>query len=70
MIQDFPAGMGYDDMSYFTQAVPGAFYFIGSANKDKGTDYPHHNPRFDIDEDSLLIGTEMHVKLALGFLKD
>jgi len=68
-VQAFPAGMGYDDMSYFMQTVPGSYYYIGSANKNKGTDYPHHNPRFDIDEDSLLIGTEMHVKLALGFLK-
>jgi len=61
--------MGYDDASYFLQEVPGAYYFIGSGNKDKGTDYPHHNPHFDIDEDSLLIGTEMHVKVALGFTK-
>lgn len=60
--------MGYDDVSYFLQAAPGAFYFIGSSNKDKGTDCPHHNPHFDIDEDSLLIGTEMHVRVASGFL--
>jgi len=69
-VQAFPAGMGYDDMSYFMQIVPGSYYYIGSSNKNKGTDYPHHNPRFDIDEDSLLIGAEMHVELALGFLED
>ena len=68
-VLDFPAQMGYDDMSYFMQTVPGSYYYIGSSNKNKGTDYPHHNPRFDIDEDSLLIGTEMHVKLAMGFLE-
>ena len=60
--------MAYDDMSYFLQEVPGAFYIIGSSNKEKGTDYPHHNPRFDIDEDSLSIGVEMHVRIAQGFL--
>jgi len=67
-VLDFPAQMGYDDMSYFMQTVPGSYHYIGSANKNKGTDYPHHHPHFDIDEDSLLIGTEMHVKVALGFL--
>jgi len=60
--------MAYEDMSYFLREVPGAFYIIGSSNKDKGTDYPHHNPRFDIDEDSLSIGVEMHVRLAQAFL--
>ena len=61
-------GMGYDDMSYFLQEVPGAYYMIGSSNKDKGTDYPHHNPLFNIDEDSLPIGVEMHVRIAQAFL--
>jgi len=61
-------GMGGDDMAYFLQEVPGAYYIIGSGNKNKGTDYPHHNPHFDIDEDNLPIGAEMHVKVALCFL--
>jgi len=62
--------MGYDDVSYFLQEVPGAYYVIGSGNKDRGTDYPHHNPRFNIDEDSLPIGAEMHIRVALGFLRN
>ena len=62
-------GMGGDDMAYFLQKVPGAYYIIGSGNKNKETDYPHHHPRFNIDEDNLPIGAEMHVKVALGFLR-
>ena len=67
-VLNFPAQMGYDDMSYFLQAVPGTYYIVGSGNKAKGTDYPHHSPRFNIDEDNLFLGVEMHAKLALGFL--
>jgi amidohydrolase len=26
---------------------------IGSGNPTKGTDRPHHHPRFDLDEDAL-----------------
>lgn len=44
--------MGAEDMSYFLEKVPGCFFFVGSGNPDKGTDYPHHHPRFDLDEDA------------------
>ncbi len=57
-----------EDYAEFIKHIPGAFYFVGSANKSKGTDYPHHHPKFDIDEDALLIGTQMHVQGVLEFL--
>jgi len=58
--------MGYDDVSYFLSRIPGDYYVIGCGGK--GTDYPHHNPHFNIDEASMSIGVEMHVRVALGFL--
>lgn len=42
--------MAAEDMSYFLDAVPGTFFFVGSANPDRGLDYPHHHPQFDFDE--------------------
>ena len=57
-----------DDFSELGQKVPSAYYFIGTRNKEKGTDYPHHHPRFNIDEDTLSIGAEMHVRTALSYL--
>ena len=57
-----------DDFSELGQKVPSAYYFIGTRNKEKGTDYPHHHPRFNIDEDTLPIGAEMHVRTALLYL--
>lgn len=57
-----------EDYAEFTKRVPGAFYFVGIANKEKGTDYPHHHPKFDIDEDALLIGAQMHVQSAIDYL--
>lgn len=57
-----------EDFSLFANRVPSAFYFIGTGNKEKDTEYPHHAPRFNIDEDSLAIGVEMHVRTALSFL--
>ncbi len=61
--------MGGEDMAYYLQKVKGAFYFVGASNKAKGITAPHHSAYFNIDENSLLIGTEMHVETALSFLK-
>src|SRR6478672_7103385 len=36
--------MGGEDMSYFLQEVPGCYFFLGSANAEKGLDFPHHHP--------------------------
>ncbi len=42
-----------EDVSLFLERAPGCFMFVGSGNPAKGTDYPHHHPRFDLDEDAL-----------------
>ncbi len=60
--------MAGEDFSEFAARVPGAFYFVGSGNEEKGTSFPHHHPRFNIDEDVLKIGVEMHVRTALRYL--
>jgi amidohydrolase len=45
-----------EDVGLLMADIPGCFFFVGSANAARGLDYPHHNPRFDIDEDALPIG--------------
>ena len=57
-----------EDFSEFAARVPGVFYFIGSGNREKETDFPHHHSRFNIDEDVLQLGVEMHVRTALQYL--
>ena len=51
--------MGAEDIAFFLQEAPGVFFLVGSANKDRGLDYPHHHPQFDIDEESLVIGANL-----------
>lgn len=62
--------MGGEDMSFFLNEVPGCYFFIGSANPEKGIDVPHHHPEFDIDEDALAIGTQVIVQAVLDYLAD
>ncbi|MGD8192449.1 M20 metallopeptidase family protein [Brevibacillus ginsengisoli] len=61
--------MGGEDFSYYLEKVPGAFVFIGAGNPDKGVEYPHHHPRFDIDEKSMLVSAEVLGRSALAFLE-
>lgn len=60
--------MGAEDMSEFLNRVPGCFFFLGSANPDKGPVYPHHNPRFDIDESILPDGVAILAGAAWRYL--
>lgn len=57
-----------EDFSEFSSRIPGVFYFLGCGDGSKETSYPHHSPRFNIDEEALKIGVEMHVRTALAYL--
>lgn len=57
-----------DDFAEFIKDIPGVYYFVGVANKEKATDYEHHHPKFDIDEDALLVAVETQVKLVFNYL--
>jgi amidohydrolase len=59
--------MGGEDMSFFLQEIPGCYFFLGSANAQKGLDFPHHHPRFDFDETALGMGVEMFVRCVERF---
>ncbi len=58
LIRNFQT-MAAEDMSYFLEAVPGTFFFVGSANPERGLDYPHHHPRFDFDEAAIPLAVEL-----------
>jgi amidohydrolase len=57
-----------EDFSEFSSRIPGVFYFLGCGDGSKTTGYPHHHPRFNIDEEALKIGVEMHVRTAFAYL--
>lgn len=63
--QPFLAG---EDFALYTQHRPGVFAFIGCRSPEVTTAYPLHHPKFDIDEQVLLLGTKMHIQFALDAL--
>lgn len=60
--------MGAEDFSYYLQKVPGSFFSTGAGNESEGIIYPHHHPKFDIDEKSILIASKALLQSALVFL--
>ncbi|HEX7621730.1 MAG TPA: amidohydrolase [Anaerolineales bacterium] len=60
--------MGSEDFAFVLEKVPGCFFFIGSANPEKGLDAGHHHPRFDIDESALPLGAALMAAAVSDFL--
>lgn len=61
---------GAEDFSYYQQAVPGFFFFIGCTppDRDPMTAAPNHSPRFFLDEACLKLGVRSLSTLALDWL--
>lgn len=68
-IQEVKPNMGAEDFSYFLQQVSGTYFFIGSANEEKGLIYPYHHPKFDIDEKALLNGAKVLASSMVDYWK-
>jgi amidohydrolase len=60
--------MGGDDFSAYLAKAPGCYWFVGCGSEESGATYPHHHPRFRIDERALAVGTRAHVQTALRIL--
>jgi len=60
---------GSDDMAIFLNAVPGCYFIVGARNEAKGVEYPHHHPRFNIDEEALPVGVEVLTRATLDFFQ-
>ena len=61
-------GMGAEDFALFAEEVPGVLFRLGTGNRVKGLNASLHNSLFDVDEESILIGTKIMSWFAVSFL--
>jgi amidohydrolase len=61
--------MGAEDMAFMQEKVPGCYFFVGSANRERGLNYGHHHPRFDFDEEALVRGAALMAAAAAEMLR-
>lgn len=67
-IEVSPNFMGSEDFAFFSDRVPGSFFFLGTYNERIGAIYPPHSPHYKIDENVLPIGAAIHAAFAYSYL--
>ena len=60
--------MASEDMGYILEEVPGCYFFIGSANEEKGLINPHHHAKFDFDERAMIDGVAIMAEATAHYL--
>ncbi|MFD2760629.1 M20 family metallopeptidase [Lentibacillus juripiscarius] len=57
--------MAGEDFAYYTIEKPGAYFFTGAQKDD--SPYPHHHPKFDIDERAIPIAAKTLIAAYLAY---
>lgn len=55
-VEETEVRMGAEDFGFYSQQIPGCFFRLGTANKQKGITAGVHTPLFNIDEAAIEIG--------------
>jgi amidohydrolase len=61
-----PKTMGGEDFSFYLRQSQGCFFALGVGREGAA---PIHNPKFDFNEDVMLLGLETHCRVGLELLK-
>jgi amidohydrolase len=57
-IEESEPQMGAEDFAYYLQKVPGTFFYTGAKPDREEPTFPHHHPKFDINEKAMLIAAK------------
>jgi amidohydrolase len=68
-VVEMPIRMGAEDFSFYGHRCAASFFRLGTGNAEKGTTITVHNPKFDIDEDALVIGSSAMAEMAMELAK-
>jgi amidohydrolase len=69
-VAECPLAGASEDFSFYAQAVPGLYVFLGITPKDQdpAAAAPNHSPNFFVDEHALVVGVRAMATLAVDFL--
>lgn len=68
-IYEYDMLSGSEDFAYYLQKIPGVFFYIGAKPKNTSNAYFNHHPKFDIDEDALLVAAKSVADVVLDYYK-
>ncbi|KAK8351382.1 hypothetical protein V6Z11_A05G029000 [Gossypium hirsutum] len=64
------ANMGGEDFAFFSEVIPGLFFFLGMKNETQGPLQSGHSPYYTVNEDVFPYGAALHASLATTFLSE
>jgi metal-dependent amidase/aminoacylase/carboxypeptidase family protein len=56
-----------DEFAYYLEKIPGCYFYIGCTPKGVEKPYFNHNPKFDIDEDALIVAAKSVDYIVCGY---
>lgn len=69
-IVESPMFSGSEDFAYYLEKIPGCFFNIGAWPKGVENPYFNHHPKFDIDEDALLIAAKSVAQVVCSYFEN
>ena len=67
---EYPTFSGSEDFAYYLEKFPGTFLVVGCKPKDVDEAHFNHHPKFDIDEDALLVAAKSVGHIVCSYLGD
>ncbi|UJL46878.1 amidohydrolase [Virgibacillus sp. NKC19-16] len=56
---------GSEDFSFYQKEIPGVYFTVGGGNPELNATFPHHHPRFNVDERAMLNIGKMFLSIVL-----
>lgn len=64
-VENIEVQLAAEDFAYYLQQHDGAFFFTGA--QKEGSEYPHHHPKFDLDERAMPIAAKTFIHTYMRY---
>jgi amidohydrolase len=68
VVEQVPPFFG-EDFAFYLEKIPGAMYWLGVSNAEKGIIGLPHHPRFAVDEEAIFVGSKTMAAVLLNYLE-
>ena len=66
-VVEAPMQTANEDFAYYSQKIPSCFFFVGCQPKGEQTHYANHHPKFDIDEETIMVAAKAVGDVVCGY---
>ncbi|GGA78919.1 hypothetical protein GCM10008025_22970 [Ornithinibacillus halotolerans] len=57
--------MGSEDFAFYQKEISGVYFTVGGRNEEINAIYPHHHPKFNVDERAMIEIGKMFISLVM-----